>query len=251
MGRLISVLAAVGSAVFLALIVLTLSQNRLAALATGTLFLAIPYVVHWSGLARIDLLALLLATAALYVSVRWGNGRGGLITAAILLVAAAYTRQSYALAAPLGAFLWLWQQERQRAYTLAGIVAGLGIGLFVLINLLTDGGFYTHIITANVNAFDWGYLGDRLAQLASDLPLAILLALALLIGGRKMKGWELRYRREDGRWRFAGRELACWYYMPLSQLPLGMATDLRKRYRGEIIAAELPESLATYRAWHE
>jgi hypothetical protein len=191
MGRLISVLAAVGSAVFLALIVLTLSQNRLAALATGTLFLAIPYVVHWSGLARIDLLALLLATAALYVSVRWGNGRWGLITAAILLVAAAYTRQSYALAAPLGAFLWLWQQERQRAYTLAGIVAGLGIGLFVLINLLTDGGFYTHIITANVNAFDWGYLGDRLAQLASDLPLAILLALALLLGGRIMKGWEL------------------------------------------------------------
>jgi hypothetical protein len=47
MGRLISVLAAVGSAVFQALIVLTLSQNRLAPLATGTLFLAIPNVVQW------------------------------------------------------------------------------------------------------------------------------------------------------------------------------------------------------------
>ena len=59
-----------------------------------------------------------------------------------------------------------------------------------------------------------------------------------------------RYRREDDRWRFAERELACWYYMPLSQLPQGMAADLRKHYRGQVIAAELPESLATYQAWH-
>ena len=59
-----------------------------------------------------------------------------------------------------------------------------------------------------------------------------------------------RYRREDGAWRFAERELACWYYMPFSQLPQGMAADLRKHYRGEVIAAELPESLETYRAWH-
>jgi uncharacterized protein (TIGR02246 family) len=60
-----------------------------------------------------------------------------------------------------------------------------------------------------------------------------------------------RYRREEDRWRFAERVLACWYYMPLSQLPQGMAADLRKHYRGEVIAAELPESLPTYQAWHE
>jgi hypothetical protein len=58
------------------------------------------------------------------------------------------------------------------------------------------------------------------------------------------------YRREDGAWRFADRELACWYYMPLSQLSEGMASHLRKHYRGELIPAELPESLASYKAWH-
>jgi uncharacterized protein (TIGR02246 family) len=58
-----------------------------------------------------------------------------------------------------------------------------------------------------------------------------------------------RYRRDDGRWRFAERELACWYYMPLSQLAQGLASELRKHYRDEHMAAELPESLATYRAW--
>ncbi len=59
-----------------------------------------------------------------------------------------------------------------------------------------------------------------------------------------------RYRRENGRWRFAERELACWYYMPLAQLATGMAAELRKHYRGEIIRAELPESLESYKAWH-
>jgi uncharacterized protein (TIGR02246 family) len=58
-----------------------------------------------------------------------------------------------------------------------------------------------------------------------------------------------RYRRDGGRWRFAERILACWYYMRLADLPSGLATTLRKHYRGQELPAELPESLATYKAW--
>ncbi len=58
-----------------------------------------------------------------------------------------------------------------------------------------------------------------------------------------------KYRREDGRWRFAERVLAFWYYMPLAELPKGMASDLRKHYRGQKISAGLPESLETFQAW--
>jgi len=59
-----------------------------------------------------------------------------------------------------------------------------------------------------------------------------------------------RYRRTSGGWRFAERELAFGYYMKLSELPTGFGDSLRKHYRGELIPAELPESLATYQAWH-
>jgi uncharacterized protein (TIGR02246 family) len=59
-----------------------------------------------------------------------------------------------------------------------------------------------------------------------------------------------RYRRLDGRWRFAERVLGFWYYMKASDLPSGFADSLRKHYRGGRLAAELPESLETYRAWH-
>ena len=58
-----------------------------------------------------------------------------------------------------------------------------------------------------------------------------------------------RYRREEGRWRIAERLLAFWYYMRLADLPEGMAGTLRKHYRGEQIAAGLPESLETFQAW--
>jgi uncharacterized protein (TIGR02246 family) len=58
------------------------------------------------------------------------------------------------------------------------------------------------------------------------------------------------YRREAGEWRFAGRDLGFWYYMKLADLPAGFGDRLRKHYRGERLPAELPESLATYRAWH-
>ena len=59
-----------------------------------------------------------------------------------------------------------------------------------------------------------------------------------------------RYRRLDGRWLFAERELAFWYYVKLSDLPHAFADNLRKHYRGRLLPAELPESLDSYRAWH-
>jgi uncharacterized protein (TIGR02246 family) len=59
-----------------------------------------------------------------------------------------------------------------------------------------------------------------------------------------------RYVRDSGQWRFAERVLACWYYMRLADLPNQIGDTLRKHYKGQHLPAELPESLATYQAWH-
>ena len=58
-----------------------------------------------------------------------------------------------------------------------------------------------------------------------------------------------QYRVEDGRWKFAERVIATWYYMRLADLPKGLGSNLRKHYRGELKSAELPESLDSYKAW--
>lgn len=192
-GRIISVVAAVLTAVFLALITHTLSKNRLAAIVTGVIFLAVPFVVYWSSLLRIDLLALLFSMAGLWLLVRWPASRWALIGGGLLLVAAIYTRQSYALAAPLAAFVWLWtQQGRRRALELAALVVGVSLLLFLLLTLLTGSGFFLHIIRANVNPFRWTTVGNWLLQVGGTMPLLVLGALLVAIFGyKRLPGWPL------------------------------------------------------------
>ncbi|MFP4393962.1 MAG: ArnT family glycosyltransferase [Anaerolineales bacterium] len=182
-GRLISALCAIAAGIFLALIIYDASRDPWAAMTTAGVLWAMPYVVHWAGLLRIDLLALALSAAALYVLVRAPETRAGLLGGAILLTAAAYTRQSYALAAPFAAFVWLWSRQGwRRAFTLAALVGGSSLALFVLLNALTGGGFFFNIVTANVNEYGIGRLLWNLRTLRYDLPLLLLMgALALLL----------------------------------------------------------------------
>jgi len=191
-GRLISTLCALASAAFLARIIYTDTEDRMAAAVTATLFLAIPYVVGWSPLARVDMLALALSTAGLYVVARWPTTRRGLVVSALLLVAAAYTRQSYGLAAPLAAFVWLWTQDRRQALRLAALVGGGGLALFFTLNILTQGGFFFNIVTANVNEFDIETLKRHWRDLRKAAPILLVFGGAFLfLAPRRVRSWPL------------------------------------------------------------
>ena len=191
-GRVISLLSTLASAAFLALIVYAHSQDRLAAVIAGLLFLAIPYVVGWSPLARVDMLALALSTAGLYVVARWPTTWRGLIISALLLVAAIYTRQSYGLAAPLAAFVWLLTQDWRQALKLAGLVGGIGLILFLVLNALTGGGFFYNIVTANVNEFDIETVERHWRDLREVAYILLIIGGAsLFLAPRRVKTWPL------------------------------------------------------------
>jgi len=66
-GRIISILSAWASSILLMLIVYAPTRDRFAALSAGLIFLAFPFVVYWSPLLRIDMLALALSLAGLYL----------------------------------------------------------------------------------------------------------------------------------------------------------------------------------------
>ncbi|MGC9395185.1 MAG: ArnT family glycosyltransferase [Anaerolineae bacterium] len=201
-GRLISIASALATACFLGGIVYAQSQDsqshgsknhgsknrdRFAARLTAVLFLAFPYVAGWAKLARIDLLALALSTAALYVIARWPLDNRALMGTAALLTAAVYTRQSYGLAAPLAAFVWVWARSGWRAaFALVGIVGAAGLALFVILNLATGGGFFFNIVTANVNPFNVDTVTRYARELRGLAPilLAFCAVLAFLIPAR-------------------------------------------------------------------
>lgn len=179
-GRVISALCAWASGLFLALIVYTQTRDRLAAVIAGSLLLAFPYVVGWSSLLRIDLLALASSLAGLYLLARWPLPRWQWIAGAILLVAAIYTRQSYALAAPLAALAWLWANDRRRAIGLAGLIGGLTLALFLLLNTTTHGGFYYNIVAANIHEFGIERLAWNWRRLWNTAPILLCMGGASL-----------------------------------------------------------------------
>ena len=182
-GRLISILCAWISSLCLARIVYVSTSDRIAALSAGFTFLAFPFVVFWSPLLRIDMLALALSLSGLCLLVTVPISSRSLIAAALLLAAAIFTRQSYALAAPLAGFVWLLARDWRQALRLAMLVGGLTLFLFFLLNTFTDGGFLFNIVTANVNEFilellryNWGRFRD-----AALIPLLIGAASIFLI----------------------------------------------------------------------
>lgn len=188
-GRLISTLSMIAAAIFLGLTLRTIANDRWAGVLGGSLLLAFPYVLFWSALNRIDSLALGLSCAGMYVVARWPKNRNGVIASAVLLSLAVYTRQSYALAAPLAVFIWLLREPPRRlAFGLAACIAGLCLALFLVLSALTRGGFFLNIVTANVNPFLWENVKSNAVGVFRHLWLFLAgSALFIVLGGLKRK----------------------------------------------------------------
>ncbi len=193
-GRLLSWLSMVAAALLIALILHALTGDRLAAAIGGLTLLAIPYVSFWAPLYRVDPLALALSLGGIFVIVRRPDARWTLPLTAGLLVAAVYTRQSYGLAAPAAVFVWLLsRQPRRRALVFAALLGGIGLGLFALLNLLTGGGFFFNIVTANVNEYRLDLLQEYLGELWVFMPYLLLSSalFVLLAGWFRVRSWSL------------------------------------------------------------
>ena len=180
-GRLISMVGAVLAATCAGLIVGRITRDRNTALVAALLMPAVPYLGGWAALARVDALALGLSLAGLWCVVRQPTSTRWLIGAVVLLTAAAYTRQTYLLVAPLTAFCWLWPYGRRRAFSFAGALAGCVLALGLTLSLTTDGGFWFNVVTANVNAYDWELLAAYLKDLARTVPILAVLSIACVV----------------------------------------------------------------------
>jgi len=151
-GRVLSLVSAILAALFIGLTVHTVTSDRIAAVIAGLMLFTFPYLLQWSAFDRVDTLALALSWAGLFAIIRWPDRRRGLILAVILLTAAIYTKQSYGLVGPATALIWMLQGKHYRqALQFTGWLGGVCLGLLLLLNWATGGGFFFNVITANAN----------------------------------------------------------------------------------------------------
>jgi len=191
-GRLLSALSTLGTGYLIYRIILLAHEDKIAALVGGSLFLTFPYVIQWGAFMRIDNMALFISVAALYVILRWPDKKRSLWITAVLLTAAAYTRQSYLLAAPLASFVWLLFHNWKRAFTLTAITTVMVAALFGVFMIFTDGGFFVHIIQSNVNEFDWQTVTHYINQFNNDyMILTVIAGVFLLAGWKALPQWRL------------------------------------------------------------
>ena len=191
-GRTINLICILASAYFIGASLYFVTKNQFASILSAALLPTIPFILHWSGFVRIDSLALALSWAALFVIITRREHRRALVLTAVLLTLAIFTRQSYGLAAPFAAFIWLLSHKpRRRAFELALWTGGFSLAIFLLLNLITRGGFFFNIVTANVNPFFWDSVEDYLDKIWKNMGLLVVLSAAYLVlaGWFKQKVW--------------------------------------------------------------
>jgi hypothetical protein len=218
-GRALSLVSSLLAALLIGQTTWNVTRDWIGALVGGVTWLTIPYVLHWSPLNRIDNLALMLSWAGLCI-ITWGGAQNTRLTplrllfTALCFTGAAFTRQTYLLAAPLAAFVWLlWGQGRPlRALGLALVTALLVLLGFNTLLVLTDGGAWTHLVTANANAFLLANIDLYADEIARHMPLFLVGGALLLVGGV---------------WR-GGRSSAWWLAAPYSLGALAVALTIGK-----------------------
>ena len=179
-GRLISIISALVITIIIYNLGKRLTGSKVLGLFGSIVFLSHPYVMIWSSLARVDLLALAFSLFALYVLLKQGLQYKALLLCAILLFLAIFTRQSYLLAAPITALVLIWRYDRRRAFIFSLILAIFIVAAFILLNWRTESGFYNNIVVANVNEFELSRIISQFLNFFTTWPVMILTTLMIL-----------------------------------------------------------------------
>jgi hypothetical protein len=157
-GRLLGFLSTLIAAAAIGLAVYRESRHAPIAMLSGLAFLASNFVYHIGPLFRQHITMVMFETLAVVVLAqvneienparrRWTMA-GGLL----LVIAAGYTKQ-LAYATALGVGAWLLVRQFKRAVIWGTFAAIVGGGIFLALNVATNGQWWLQTITANINDY--------------------------------------------------------------------------------------------------
>ena len=177
-GRLISMVALLALGWLVYRILWLYSSDRRCAWLGASLCGCTSGLPFWGTVGQMDMLAITLALAAFHQFSRyWMLRTDSLRWAVALTVLAMFTKQTV-LAAPAAILVALWLRDRQPAWRFAVTAGGVGVGLVLLANFLTDGRFLASTLYANINPFAWEKIEQHgMFWLIASGQLAIITAL--------------------------------------------------------------------------
>ncbi len=180
-GRILSLFFSVLSGIVIGLFGYRLTRMKILGVMSAVIFLGNSYVMLWSSLARVDMMALAFSLIGLFILFWRKDSPLWIIIACFCFLVSAYTRQTYLLAAPLGGFFWLYHLSHRRSILFVLIMASLTLIVFGTINAITQGGFYINIIVANINRYDLSRTVLMLRQLFILWPVILITSAIVII----------------------------------------------------------------------
>jgi hypothetical protein len=184
-GRIVSLLATVGSAVLIALLARTWlvegfsRMQRIVGIAGAVLcFLGCRGVQDWAPLMRVDPLACFFALSGLWLAIRAVERPKLIYAAALAFVLSVFSKQNSVLTAIAGFGVLLFWRPKM---AVRGVIASVVIGSAALAVLLwqTAGEAWKHLLLYNINRFDLARLGPNLWEGTGPAD-RLLLALGIL-----------------------------------------------------------------------
>lgn len=183
LGRMVTVLSLVGSAMIIYFLQKYLTGSRKYAWVTVFLFAGHPYVWLWSSLARVDMLALMLSLLGLFIVVKGRGQDRSVVSGGLAMVGAFLTKQSFLLAAPLALAVWCYKLG---FYLSLRLVVFLGVAAGAVVALLiteTGGGFVKHAWLYPQLDFSWNQAAEGMVEfMIISWPLVVI---AWLVWGRQ------------------------------------------------------------------
>jgi hypothetical protein len=181
-GRVISIISLLLSAVLIGCIIGSLSKDWMAAAISGAVLFCFPHLAFGSVVNQPDTLALALSLGAVLLLVRWPTRTPAIAVAALVCAAAVFAHQRYLIAVPLGGFLWLWRSgARQQAGVWMALVSALCVLGFVALNAFTAGGALVHLVGYNTLSFRLISFIDTMLNLSIHAGFVLIGGLLLLI----------------------------------------------------------------------
>jgi hypothetical protein len=173
-GRLLVLMSMLGSVAMVT--IAGYRRTGWVAIVIGLGLILSPIQWPWSLVIRPDTLAILCSVAAVLVAFRERIEGGSVVLAAVLCVAAVFSKQS-ALAAPAAIALQLMIRDRRGAFVFIGVYVSMTAAIAVALHGVTNGVFFFHTITANANPFS----GERIVSMVGRFLIGNPLFVAVLV----------------------------------------------------------------------